>query len=287
MQTRSDAGVPAPAPPAQPPRGELVNALVHGLAILRMFDEDQPLLGVSQIARQIGVHRSNASRLAASLHALGFLTRTADAGPYRLGPELIRLGRLASRDNDLAQQALGPLRRLVEQTGETGHIGILDGTEALTIAVVDGWHTVRMHSHVNKRSPAYCSSIGKSLLSGMDNAAVRRLFQGRRLTAMTPNSLTSIAALIRELAEIRERGYAIDNEELEPGLRCIAAPIRGADGTVVAGLGLSGPAERLTGDALAKLAAPVREAAARASAAIGGARIEADYPPPSPRPRRR
>ncbi|MEN3309295.1 MAG: IclR family transcriptional regulator, acetate operon repressor [Micromonosporaceae bacterium] len=280
MYTRSDASATAPQTPPEAPRGELVNALLHGLAILRMFSDDRQVLGVSQIAREIGVHRSNASRLAASLHAMGFLTRTADAGQYRLGPELIRLGRLAGRDNDVTQQALGPLRRLVDKTGETGHIGILDGTDALTIAVVDGWHTVRMHSHVNKRSPAYCSSIGKALLSGLDSPGVRHLFQGRRLAARTPNSTTSVAALLRELAEIRARGYATDNEELEPGLRCVAAPIRDADGVVVAGLGLSGPALRLTESALAELAVLVREAAAQASEAIGGARRGAEDPMP-------
>jgi DNA-binding IclR family transcriptional regulator len=267
------------------PRGDLVNALLHGLAILHMFGDDQQVVGVSQIARHVGVHRSNASRLAASLHAMGFLARTGEAGQYRLGPELIRLGRLASRDNDLAQQAIGPLRRLVEQAGETGHIGILDGVDVLTITVVDGWHTVRMHSHVNKRSPAYNSSIGKALLSGMDDAAVRQRLRGHRLVAKTPNSLTSVAALLAELAEVRTLGYAVDNEELEPGLRCVAAPIRDADGVVVAALGLSGPALRMTEATIVALSEPVKRAAALASAAIGGADRAGE--PPVPRARRR
>jgi DNA-binding IclR family transcriptional regulator len=248
----------------------VVKALRHGLEILRMISDDQPVVSVSQMARQIGVHRSNASRLAATLHAMGFLSRAGETGQYRLGPELIRLGRLAGRDIDLVQQALGPLRRLVEQTGETGHIGILDGTEAVTIAVVDGWQTVRMHSHVNKRSPAYCSSLGKSLLSGMDDAQVRERFRGQRLTARTPASITSVPALLRELAQVRTDGYAVDNEELEPGLCCLAAPIRDAESVVVAGLGLSGPAGRLTEAVVAGLADAVRQAATETSIAIGG-----------------
>jgi DNA-binding IclR family transcriptional regulator len=248
----------------------MVNALAHGLAILQMFTDEQQVIGVSQIGRQIGVHRSNASRLAATLHAMGFLAQAGEPGQYRLGPQLIRLGQLAGRNNDLAQQALGPLRQLVEKTGETGHIGILDGSDALTIAVVDGWQTVRMHSHVNKRSPAYRTSIGKSVLSGLDDAAVRQLFQGHRLVAATPNSITSIAGLLRELALVRARGYAIDNEELELGLRCVAAPIWDAGGEVVASLGLSGPAPRLTDAVVAELAVLVTQAAAQASAAIGG-----------------
>src|SRR5882724_5746559 len=168
MYGRSDvsraAGEDVSSPP--PVRGDLVNALMHGLSILQIFDDDNEVVMVAEMARRIGVHRSNASRLAATLHTLGFLSRAGEAGQYRLGPQLIRLGRLAGKSNDLTQRALGPLRALVERTGETGHIGVLDGAEALTIAVVDGWHSVRMHSYPNKRSPAYCSSIGKALLGG-------------------------------------------------------------------------------------------------------------------------
>lgn len=251
----------------QPP---VVNALAHGLSILGMFSDERQVLSVSQIGREIGVHRSNASRLAATLHAMGFLSRAEEAGQYRLGPQLVRLGRLANKDNDVARRALGPLRRLVERTGETGHIGILTDNEAVTIAVVDGWHTVRMHSYVNKHSPAYCSSMGKVLLAGLDDTQVRQRFPGRKLTAMTANSLTSVAALLRELTEVRDRGYALDMEELELGLRCIAAPIKDADNAVVACLGLSGPALRMTESALTDLATQVKEAAAEATTAIGG-----------------
>lgn len=251
-------------------RRPVVNALAHGLEILRLFSDDRQVLSVSQIGREIGVHRSNASRLAATLHAMGFLSRAEETGQYRLGPQLVRLGRLASLDNDLARHALGPLRALVERTGETGHIGILTDREAVTIAVVDGWHTVRMHSYVNKRSPAYCSSMGKVMLAGLTDTQVRQRFPGRRLTASTPGSLPTVAALLRELARVRTLGYALDMEELEPGLCCVAAPIRDADGAVVACLGLSGPALRLTESALTDLATHVTAAAAQATLAIGG-----------------
>jgi DNA-binding IclR family transcriptional regulator len=252
-------------------RGDQVKALRHGLEILRMISDAHPVVGVSEMARKIGVHRSSASRLAATLHAMGFLTRAGEAGQYRLGPELIRLGRLAARDIDLAEQALGPLRRLVEQTGETGHIGMLDGAEAVTIAVVDGWQTVRMHSHVNKRSPASCSSLGKSLLAGFPDERVREIFDGRELPARTPASITTLPGLLQELAQIRSLGYACDNEELEPGLRCVAAPIWGADGIVAASLGVSGPAGRFTPEFVTGLSVAVRQAAAEATVAIGGA----------------
>lgn len=247
-----------------------VGALKHGLEILRLFSDEQQIVGVSQMATAIGVHRSNASRLAATLHAMGYLSRTGEAGRYRLGPQLIRLGRLASRNNDLVQQTLGPLRALVEETGETGHTGMLDGREVVTVAVVDGWHTVRMHSHVNKRSPAHRSSLGKALLAGLPDEEVRARFRGARLDAATPNALTSVSALLDHLTEVRARGYAIDDEEVELGLRCVSAPIHDAEGTVVAALGLSGPAHRLVGDTLTRLAPLVVTAAAQATRSIGG-----------------
>lgn len=252
------------------PRGDQVKALRHGLEILRMMTDSQPVIGVSEMARKIGVHRSSASRLAATLHAMGFLSRAGEAGQYRLGPELIRLGRLADRDVDLVERATGPLRQVVEQTGETGHIGMLDGTEAVTIAVVDGWQTVRMHSYVNKRSPASCSSLGKSLLSGMTEQEVRGLLSGRPLTALTEHSVRAVPALLAELAQVREQGYACDNEEVELGLRCVAAPVKDASGAVVASLGLSGPAWRLTPPVVAELAEAVRWAAGEATTALGG-----------------
>jgi DNA-binding IclR family transcriptional regulator len=243
---------------------------MHGMAILQMYTDEMPTITVSDMARHIGVHRSSASRLAATLHSMGFLARAGEAGHYRLGPQLVRLGRLAGKNNDLVQQALGPLRALVAQTGETGHVGVLDGTEAVTAGVVDGWHSVRMHGQVNKRAPAYCSSIGKALLAGMSDSAVRQMFRGHRLAARTANTITSMASLLRELNEVRERGYALDNEELEPGLRCIAAPIRDAEGVVVASLGLSGPAPRLTDSTVREIAAHVVAAARLASLANGG-----------------
>jgi DNA-binding IclR family transcriptional regulator len=136
--------------------------------------------------------------------------------------------------------------------------------------VVDGWQTVRMHGHVNKRSPASCTSLGKALLSGFPDERVREIFDGRELPAMTPASITTLPDLLHELAQVRVLGYACDNEELEPGLRCVAAPIRDAGGTVVASLGVSGPAARFTPEVLAGLSAGVRQAADEATIAIGG-----------------
>jgi DNA-binding IclR family transcriptional regulator len=142
-----------------------VTALLHGLAVLDLFGRDRTVVGVVDIAKNLGVHRSTASRLAATLASAGYLEIAGEPGRYRLAPKLATLGEIAAVGSDLRRAADGPLRDLVAQLGETAHLGILEGTEAVTIDVIDGWQTVRMHSRVGKRSPAHCSSIGKALLA--------------------------------------------------------------------------------------------------------------------------
>jgi hypothetical protein len=147
-----------------------VTALLHGLAVLDLFGRDRTVVGVVDIAKNLGVHRSTASRLAATLASAGYLETAGEPGRYRLAPKLATLGELAAVGTDLRRAADGPLRDLVAQLGETAHLGVLEGTEAVTIDVVDGWQTVRMHSWVGKRSPAHCSSIGKALLAELSPA---------------------------------------------------------------------------------------------------------------------
>ena len=244
----------------------VVGALMHGLEILDLFSEDDRVLGVGEMARRLGMHKSSASRLAATLSAAGYLEPAGQTGRYRLGAKLVRFASLAGDGASLPQIAVPVLRPLVDEVGETGHVVALDGTEVVTIGVVDGWRSVRMHGAVGKRSPAHATATGKALLSGLSDAEVRARYSGRQLASRTPNTLTTVKALLEALAGVRERGFALDAEELEIGLRCVAAPVVDHAGHVVAAIGLSGPAGRFAPEALA---ADVHRAAATVSAALG------------------
>jgi DNA-binding IclR family transcriptional regulator len=256
---------------ARPPaRDGTVGALLHGLAVLDMFTKDRPVIGIAEVARELGVHRSTASRLAATLATGGYLEVAGEQGRYRLAAKLAVLGEVAAAGSDLRGAALPALRDLVSQLGETGHLGILEGTEAVTVAVVDGWQTVRMHSWVGKRSPAHCSSIGKALLAGLDPADFAARYPDRALPVCTPATLSSRAELEKCLADVRADGYAVDLEELEPHLCCVAAPVFGRDAAVVASISVSGPASRLRDPAtVAATATAVRETARQISARLG------------------
>jgi len=248
----------------------MVGALLHGLAVLDLFSRERPVIGIAEVSRQLGVHRSTASRLAATLAAAGYLEPAGELGRYRLAAKLSLLGEIAAAGNELREAALPPLRDLVARLGETGHLGVLDGPEAVTVAVVDGWQTVRMHSWVGKRSPAYCSSMGKSLLAALSRDEVIARFPDPVLSARTPNTITSRDELIRCLEEARDHGYAVDREELEPHLCCVAAPVHGRDGMVVASVSVSGPASRLLDDAaIETLAVAVQATARQVSTRLG------------------
>lgn len=254
-----------------------VVSLMHGLAVLDLFDRDHPTRGVAEIARELGVHKSSASRLAATLAAAGYLEPEAGPGRYRLGARLAVLGRLVTVGADLRREGLPSLRSLVDRLGETGHLAVLEGTEAVTVEVVEGWHTIRMHSWVGKRSPAHCSSLGKALLAGLPEGELASRYGGISLEVRTPRTIDSLERLREELAAVRRTGYAVDREELEGGLCCVAAPILGPQGgTPVAAISVSGPATRIHQGTTPAIAAQVRSAAEEISRRLGG--IEGGLP---------
>jgi len=265
------------------PRDGTVGALLHGLAVLDMFSQDRPVIGIGEVARHLGVHRSTASRLAATLATAGYLEPAGGGqGRYRLAAKLAVLGEIAAAGSELPSVALPRLRDLVSRLGETGHLGILEGTEAVTVAVVDGWQTVRMHSWVGKRSPAHCSSMGKALLAGLTTADLLARYPDPELPASTPATITTRDELEKCLADVRTRGYAEDREELEPHLYCVAAPVFGRDGTVVASVSVSGPASRLREPAaVATAAAEVRVAARQIGVRLGAPKDSPDWGQPA------
>ena len=250
-------------------RGSNIGALLRGLAVLDMFERERLVVAVADIARQLGVHRSTASRLAATLAAAGYLEPAGEAGRYRLAAKLAVLGELAASDSELRRAALPYLRDLVQRGGETGHLGVLEGAEAVTVEVVDGWQTVRMHSWVGKRSPAHCSSMGKALLAGLGRTELAVRYPDAELVTRTRATIATRDELQVCLDRVRARGYAEDQEELEPHLCCVAAPVFDRAGQVVASISVSGPASRFTATAAASIVTDVRRAARQVSTVLG------------------
>jgi IclR family transcriptional regulator, KDG regulon repressor len=200
--------------------------------VLDLFTTKTPEWSVSEAAKVLGVSKSTASELMATLAEMGLLTRTNER-TYRLGWRLIDLSRTLLSTSDFYGEAHEGLQTLVERWSEAGSISVFNGNQAICIERLQGESTIRMLlSQVGMQLPVYASGGGKMLIAHQKWSRVRSLLDEQQLMALTPNTITSLDVLVDELEQIRKQGYAYDKEEFLPGLCAISAPIRGIDGAV-------------------------------------------------------
>ena len=215
--------------------------------------------GVTEIAAELGVHKSTAFRLVAVLEARGFVEQLADRGKYRLGFGIVRLAGATAAQMDLAQEGRRTCEELAADLGETVNIAVLDGESVVNIAEIRGTSAISSHNWVGQRTPVHATSSGKVLLAHAPEPVRASLLQPP-LERYTDATVTDADQLERELADVVRRGWATTLQEYEVGLSALAAPVRDADGRVVAAVSISGPSFRLPARALDDLA-PVLVAA--------------------------
>jgi IclR family pca regulon transcriptional regulator len=249
-------------------------SLERGLAVLAEFSSERPLLGISELARAVGLSRSTAHRYVATLTVLGYLQQDAPTRKYRLGPRVLDLGFSAINSMELREISAPHLRQLSDDTGHTVNMAILDGTDILYIERCRSPHgdqrEIDLNLHVGSRLPAYCTSMGKVLLAFLPEEERGDLLRRIQLAARGPNTITARAALIAELERVRATGVAVNNEELAYGLRSIAVPVRGQDGDVVAAINLAVHRSTASIEELVQRLSPdLRRAAGEISARLG------------------
>jgi IclR family pca regulon transcriptional regulator len=260
--------------PAEARAGSYSQSLERGLAILSAFRSGRPLLGVSELAREVGLSRSTAHRYIATLTSLGYLQQDPPTRRYRLGPRVLDLGFSAINSMDLREVAAPHLQALSDETGHTVNMAILDGADIVYIercrTSQRGQRDIDLNLHVGSRLPAYCTSMGKVLLAHLDPERQRAVLDDVQFTQRGPNTLTARDELLLELVRVRQAGVAVNNEELAYGLRSIAAPIRGQSGEVVAAINLAVHRSMVSLDALvAHLSRPLLRTAAEISSRVG------------------
>jgi IclR family pca regulon transcriptional regulator len=218
-------------------------SLERGLSILSSFNSDRPLIGVSELSRDLELSRSTTHRYIATLAQLGYLQQDPDSKRYRLGPRVLDLGFSAINSMDLREIAAPFLRELSDETGYTVNLAILDGIDVVYIercrTARPGQRDIDLNLHVGARLPAYCTAMGKAILAFIPESRLDELIDRIEFTPRGPNTLTGPGAFREELARIRESGIAVNDEELAYGLRSIAAPIHSHAGEVVAALNLA------------------------------------------------
>jgi len=225
-------------------------------------------LGVSELGRQLGVHKATASRLAAVLAERGLLERDPVTERYRIGFGLVRLAGAAMSGLDLVRLARPILETLAERAREASNLGVRSGDDVVYVDQIAGSRSIVTVSWVGRRTPLHCTSNGKVLLAWADEQDRERLLAAP-LESYTTHTVTDPDTLRRELESIRRRGYAQAVEELEEGLNAVAAPVRQADGRVIAALGVSGPPFRMHAVDVPRMGLLTAEAAQAVSRQLG------------------
>lgn len=255
---------PHPSSPAVESKGG-IQVIERMMLLLDALAHGETPAGLKQLALETGLHPSTAHRILAAMAHAGLVERQG-VGAYRLGIRLLELGNLVKSRLDIRAAALPLMEALHQRLGESVNLGIRQDNEIVYVErTSSGRATVRAVHLVGARAPLHVTAVGKLFLAGDSPAAVADYIRDTGLPGLTPNSLTTAAQLARELDKVRRQGVAFDNEEIEPGLRCIAAPIRDDSGTLIGGLSVSAPAERHKPD----WAELVRQASAKISAALG------------------
>jgi DNA-binding IclR family transcriptional regulator len=244
-----------------------VQSVDRAVAILEILARDGEA-GVTEVARELGVHKSTASRLLAALDRRELVAQDAARGKFRLGVGLLRLAGAAGRGLDLTQESRPVCRALAQQVGETVNLAILSGRDALYLDQVAGPAALSPHNWAGQRIPLHATSDGKVLLAYRPAAEILEHLV-LPLERFTERTVTALPEFGRVLAQVRERGYATAADELEDGLTAVAAPVRNAEGTVIASISASGPSFRIPVERIPQLADSVRRAAGEISRRLG------------------
>jgi DNA-binding IclR family transcriptional regulator len=224
---------------------------------------------VTEVAAEIAVHKSTAFRLLTALEERGLVEQDADRGRYRLGFGILRLAGAVSARMEVNRLGRPVCERLARDLGETVNIAVVRAHYAVNVDQVQGPAAISAHNWVGQLTPLHATSSGKVLLAHLAPAARQELLATAGLPRLTEATVTSVTKLDKELAVVRDRGYAMTVEEYEPGLNAIAAPIRALHGAVIAAVSASGPAYRLTVDRMDRVAPALVAGAAEISHFLG------------------
>jgi len=230
-----------------------VQALDRAFAVLDLLGESDTPLGLAQVASSLQLHKSTAHRFLMVLERHRMVERTA-SGKFRLGLRLFDLGNRSIEQYDLRDRAQPHLRHLVAETEETAHLCILEAARVIYIDKIEPARSVRMITRIGASNPVHCTSVGKAILAFLPEDRVNDVIRRTRFERLTHRTIATPEALRAELEKTHRRGYAVDDEELEEGLRCIAVPLLDAQRQPVAAVSISGPSFRVTAQKLPAIA---------------------------------
>jgi len=254
-----------------------VRAVERALDILLCFTMDRPTLSLTEIAEQVGMHKSTIHRLLATLESKRFITRERTTGMYQLGFLFFELSSIMLHDLDIHRWALPYLQQLSQQCGETVDLAILDNGHVVYLQVVESTQRVKIAAAAGEQLPAFCTATGKAFLAYLPEKQVRQiLVQG--MNKYTENTLVSPEDLFKNLRQTREQGFAISEQEYEKDINAVAAPIMDVNDCPIAVIAIVGPSYRMSHDRMLELGQLILETAEAIAIDIGVTALPAILP---------
>lgn len=250
-------------------QGVIIQSVDRALQIIDFFTGPQSELGITEISELIGLGKSTVYGLVNTLLKAGYLEQNPENKRYRLGIRLFELGSIVQSRIDVREIARPYLEKLSMDFNMTVHMGIYRDWEMVYIDKVDSPNTRIVYSQVGKRAPMYCTGIGKAVLAGMSPADIQYILKTQPLEALTEHTLTEPDSILDELEKVRKQGYAVDNEEVELGLRCVAVPVYDYHKKPVAAVSISSAAAYLNDDKIIDAAKALQETAKEISKKMG------------------
>jgi len=246
-----------------------VKSVDRALYLLEVMAKKNGEVGLVELCKKTHINTTTLYRLLHTLQNRGFVVQNPNTGRYRLGLKLLELGHTVVEQFELRKIALPFLQELMEKTGETANLVILNEGEAIYIEKAESPASLRMFYRIGKQAPAHATGVGKVLLAALSSEEVIEIIEKRGLCKLTENTIASLEKLQEELEKIHKNGFAIDNEECEIGAKCIAAPIKDYTKQVVAAVSISGPSVRLSEGRLNEFIKLAKETAYKISQKIG------------------
>ena len=254
-----------------------IRSVQRALRLLKSFSPEEPEVSLTELSKRLGLNISSTFRLLVTLQSQGYVEQIGENGKYRLGVASLELGSVFLSQVGIRQTSTPVLEALRQQFGETVHLSTLDRNtmEVIYLEKLEGLlPIIFMSSRVGGRAPAYCTGVGKALLAHEDPADLRRFYFENGLSRYTPDTITDVDQLLAELAEIRQLGFAVDEEEHEIGVKCVAAPIWNHETRVIAAISVSGPVNRMNTNVERNgLIEKVIDGAGKISANLGASRF--------------
>ncbi|HHJ00651.1 MAG TPA: IclR family transcriptional regulator [Candidatus Aerophobetes bacterium] len=222
-----------------------IKVMDKSLSVMELLLRHASPMSITEISEKLGIYPSVVHRILDTLRYWGYVEQDPITQKYQLGLKVVELGMAKLHQMDLVKEATPYLKELVNRCDETVHLGVLEDGQVLYLAKEEPSQTVRMVSYVGRRAPVHCTALGKVLLAHLSKKERKNILKKRGLPRFTENTITDEKALEEELQKVKEQGFALDRQEHEKDIRCIACPIRNHQGKVIAAISISGPTYRM------------------------------------------